>query len=99
MITKNNASFFYDALLSVPGMNEIVKIDLKVSRKQILLLCQVIEQGLNAQDGMVRDLLGVLPKESRDELVQLAGLFLEKSGLAELEGKLKAFAEKLKPDH
>jgi hypothetical protein len=37
----------YETLLCRPGMNEAVKIDVKVSRKSILLQSSVIENGLN----------------------------------------------------
>ena len=36
----------YDTILSIPGMNDTVKIDLKISRRNVLLLNRVIERGL-----------------------------------------------------
>ncbi|WP_048906293.1 hypothetical protein [Pedobacter sp. V48] len=89
MTTKTEGTLIYDALLSVPWMNEHVKVDLKISRKQILLLSQVILEGIQATDGMLSELLAILPKESSSELKQQVVEFLQKAGLSELEGKLK----------
>ncbi|WP_448635421.1 hypothetical protein [Pedobacter panaciterrae] len=89
-----NVAVMYDALLSVPGMNENVKVDLKISRKQILLLSQAIRQGVKQETGMVKDLVSVLPKESITELCEIADDFLQKAGLAELFQKLQTFPGK-----
>ncbi|MBT2561336.1 hypothetical protein J7E50_10880 [Pedobacter sp. ISL-68] len=94
-MTTNDVAVMYDALLSVPGMNEKnVKVDLKISRAQILLLSQAIRQGVKQETGMVKDLVSVLPKESSNELCEIADEFLQKAGLAELFQKLQAFAGK-----
>ncbi len=47
MLTTNDVAKVYDTILSIPGMNETVKIDLKISRKNVLLLNRVIERGLS----------------------------------------------------
>jgi len=93
-MTTNDVAVMYDALLSVPGMNENVKVDLKISRKQILLLSQAIRQGVKQDSGMIKDLVSVLPKESSNELCLIADDFLQKAGLAELYQKLQVFAGK-----
>ncbi|WP_431244487.1 hypothetical protein ACQ9BO_09320 [Flavobacterium sp. P21] len=36
MITANDATKVFDTVLSIPGMNETVKMDLKISRKNVL---------------------------------------------------------------
>lgn len=70
----------YDTLLSVPGMNDNVKVDLRLPRRLVLQLAQVIEQGLEA----------ISPKaEERQELQQVAKDCLEKAGLTELNRKLQ----------
>ena len=38
MITTNDVAKVFDTVLSIPGMNELVKIDLKISRKNVLLI-------------------------------------------------------------
>jgi hypothetical protein len=50
MLSTNDVAKVYDTILSIPGMNETVKIDLKISRRNVLLLNSVIERGLNAKD-------------------------------------------------
>jgi hypothetical protein len=35
----------YETLLITPGMNDVVKLDLRISRKLVLLLNQVVEKG------------------------------------------------------
>lgn len=79
----------YGALLSSPGMNEAVRIDLKINRRVILLLSQVIEIGLgkrtvDGQFGMAQ----VASKEELEELKKLSTDCLEKAGLTELNSKL-----------
>ena len=44
MLTTNDVAKVYDTILSIPGMNETVKIDLKISRRNGLLLNSIIER-------------------------------------------------------
>ena len=44
MLTTNDVAKVYDTILSIPGMNDTVKIDLRISRKNVLLLNHVIER-------------------------------------------------------
>ncbi len=46
MLTTTDVAKVYDTILSIPGMNETVKIDMKISRKNALLLSRLIERGL-----------------------------------------------------
>ncbi|MFT4152887.1 hypothetical protein [Parafilimonas sp.] len=50
MLTTNDVARIYDTILSIPGMSEMVKIDMKVSRKNVLLLYSVIKRGLTVKD-------------------------------------------------
>ena len=91
MFTTNDVAKVYDTILSIPGMNEVVKIDLKISRKNVLLLNQVIERGLSAKDDDKSSvLLSNVPEESLLELKNLSEECLQKAGLIELSEKLKA---------
>ncbi len=49
-MNANDAAKMFASILCVPGMNETVKIDLKISRKNVLLLSTGIERGLTAKD-------------------------------------------------
>lgn len=92
MLTTNEIAQVYDTILSIPGMNETVKIDLKISRKNILLLNRVIERGLASKpDEKSSSLLEIVPKDALQELTSLADDFLKKAGLTELSEKLKSF--------
>jgi hypothetical protein len=94
-MTAINVAVMYDVLLSVPGMNEKnVKVDFKISKSEILLLTQAIRQGVKQETGMVKDLVSVLPKESSNEIVEIADDLLQKAGLSELYQKLQAYAGK-----
>lgn len=89
MLTTNDVAKVYDTILSIPGMNETVKIDLKMSRKNVLLLNSVIERGLTAKDDdKSSNLLNNVPEESLKELRALASECLQKAGLIELSEKL-----------
>ena len=81
----------YGALLSSPGMNEAVRIDLKINRRVILLLSQVIEIGLGqkAEEGQF-GMAQVASKEELEELKKLSMDCLEKAGLTDLNSKLSA---------
>lgn len=90
MLTTNDVAKVYDTILSIPGMNETVKIDLKMSRKNVLLLNSVIERGLAAKDDdKSSNLLNNVPEDSLNELKALANDCLQKAGLIDLSEKLK----------
>ncbi|TPG38397.1 hypothetical protein [Flavobacterium pectinovorum] len=95
MITKNDVSKVYDTVLSIPGMSEVVKIDLKVSRKIVLLLNHVISKGIE----MKEDDGGLLANVSEEALLDLKNLSeecLQKAGLVELNQKLTTLNEACK---
>lgn len=75
----------YETLLITPGMNDVVKLDLKISRKLVLLLSQVVEKGIREEDTG----LNAVDKEASKELQQVMDDCLEKAGLTGLMGKLK----------
>jgi hypothetical protein len=45
MLAKTDIARIYETVLSIPGMNENVKIVLSISRKNTLLLSKAIERG------------------------------------------------------
>lgn len=87
MLTTNDVAKVFDTILSTPGMNEIVKIDLKISRKNVLLLHHVIERGMTVEND-VSGVLGSLSKEGLLELKNVAEECLQKAGIVELNQKL-----------
>jgi hypothetical protein len=89
-MTNSQVEKMYDTILSIPGMNEAVKIDLRLDRKSVLLLSQIVERGLAAgTDVSEFGLIETVPKESIEALQQQIQECLQKSGLAELSEKLK----------
>lgn len=95
MITKDDVSKVYDTVLSIPGMSEIVKIDLKISRKNVLLLSHVIGKGMEFKN----DESGILASLSEEGLIDLKNLSeecLQKAGLVELNEKLTTLSEACK---
>lgn len=95
MITKNEVSKVYDTVLSIPGMSEPVRIDLKISRKNVLLLSHLIDQGL-AQEKDSSILLSTVSEEGLTDLKNLSKECLQKAGLVELNEKLLTLSEACK---
>lgn len=93
MLPKNDVAKVYDTILSIPGMNDEVKLNLKTSRKNLLLLTKVIERGLNGKetDDKSVSILEIVPKETLQELGEISAQLLNKAGLSEMNEKLKSF--------
>ncbi|MDO3641347.1 hypothetical protein [Mucilaginibacter sp. L3T2-6] len=89
-MTTSEVAKVYETVLSIPGMNEGVKIDVKINRKAVLLLHSVVGNGLNAKEGETAELLKLLPEETVKELKDFNDECLKKAGLIELSEKLKA---------
>ena len=95
MLTTNDVAKIYDTILSIPGMSETVKIDMRISRKSVLLLHSVIKRGLTAKDDdKSSGLLENIPGEALQELQVIADDYLTKAGLTELSEKLKGLGTK-----
>jgi len=93
MATISVLGTVYETLLCSPGMNEAVKIDVKMNRKTVLLLNSVIEESLGPK-GESHELLKLIPAEDAAELRNFADECLKKAGLKELSEKMKALAAK-----
>ncbi|MGQ2983121.1 hypothetical protein [Flavobacterium sp.] len=92
MLTTDEAAQVFDTILSSPGMNEAVKIDLRISRKNVLLLSHVIEQGIKDKADGKGSMFTSLPEGAKQELAEISNDFLQKGGLVELSEKLKSLA-------
>ena len=80
----------FETLLSSPGMSETCKIVLSPSRQTVVLLCGLIEQGLeNGEDKKHDEMLSFLPQESYPELRSIVDEMLRKRGLSEFYGRIK----------
>lgn len=91
MAATIDITLVYDTLLASPGMNETVKIDLKVSRKTVLLLSRALERGMQSwqTDQPGSALPEFAEKESLSELEGIISDCLQKAGLSALYEKLK----------
>ena len=78
----------YDTLLAVPGMHDTVKIDLKIPRKTVLLLTEVIAIGMEQKSELGNPAIRI-SKESEEELNTIISESLEKAGLTILNSKLR----------
>lgn len=96
-MTTNDVAKVFDTVLSIPSMNDVVKIDLKISRKNVLLLTHIIERGVSGKDDPKPSiLLASVPEENLQELKLLGDEFLQKAGLIELSEKLSTLSETIK---
>ncbi|MNZ84582.1 hypothetical protein [Sphingobacterium multivorum] len=77
--------WLYETILSGPGMNEQVKFSISASRKVILLMNEIIENGLNNKGSGLMDSIGA---EGITQINQIRELILEKSNLASLATQL-----------
>jgi hypothetical protein len=93
MATNNVLGTVYETLLCSPGMNEPVKIDVKMNRKTVLLLNSVIDAGLN-HNSESQELLKLVPADDVTKLKEFADDCLTKAGLKELSEKMKALNTK-----
>lgn len=83
----------YDTILSIPGMNDEIKVNLRTSRKNLLLLNKVIERGINGKESEDKSIsvLETISKETLQEIGEIAAQLLNKAGLSEMNEKLKSF--------
>lgn len=84
----------YETLLCSPGMNEAVKLDVKINRKTVLLLNSIIERSLVKDGEQTQGLLELIPQESIEELQQFSEECLKKAGLTQLSEKIKNLSRK-----
>ena len=90
-MTSSELGKVYNTLMCVPRMNEVVKMDLGLSRKLILLLVSVVENGLkHAGDSAVQ----YFPGEDSAVLNERLAEAMEKAGLSEVYQELKEFSVK-----
>ena len=69
MLAKTDVTRIYETVLSIPGMNDNVKIALNIPRKNVLFLCKAIERGISAKDTEEKSnsVLDIVPKETLQE--------------------------------
>ncbi|MBA2499732.1 MAG: hypothetical protein H0V30_08410 [Chitinophagaceae bacterium] len=89
-ITSKEKSKIFQTILSSPGMNEKCKIQLMMSRQNILLLSRLIEAGLLTDKTLFDDeIVGALSKDSLEEFKSIHEEILQKGALTEFYERLK----------
>ena len=89
-VSKEKSKIF-ETVLSSPGMNQKCKINLVMSRQNVLLLSRLIEAGLLTDQQEIDDeIINALPKESLGEFRTVHEEILRKSNLTEFYEKLKS---------
>jgi hypothetical protein len=78
----------YETLLCSPGMTEVIKVDLRMSRKTVLLLSQVVNKGLSKTEDQNFGLADIADSESIKDLKEMLNSCLDKASLTELNAKL-----------
>lgn len=96
MLAKNDVAKVYETVLSIPGMNDEIKVPLKITRKNLLLLSKVINRGLSGKETEDKSLsvLDIITKETFQELGEISSQLLHKAGLNELNDKLNELDRK-----
>jgi hypothetical protein len=95
MSQKSELIKLYDTVFTVPGMSEPVKVDLKMSRKNILILSKIIERGIRVKGNEEKgdSIMDVVQPETVDELQLIAEELLQKAQLSDVNEKLKSFSQ------
>jgi hypothetical protein len=92
---SNDISKIYETVMSIPGMNEQIKLTIKIPRKTVLLLTQIIEKGILSKELQEPgSFLHAAGKDGLSNLQTVIDDLLEKSGLKEMKEKLSAFQTK-----
>ena len=83
-------SKIFQTVLSSPGMNEKCKINLTISRQNILLLSRIIEACLLTDKSPFDDeIISALPEDFLGEFKSIHEEILRKGGLTEFYDRLK----------
>ncbi|MEI9943941.1 MAG: hypothetical protein WDN26_06920 [Chitinophagaceae bacterium] len=91
MLAKNEVAKIYETVMSTPGMSDEVKVNLKTSRRNLLLLNKAIERGVHGKEDDKVNVLEIVSKDVLHEISKISADLLERSGLAEINEKLKSF--------
>lgn len=91
MSTASELTKIYEMLMTAPGMNEPVKIELRLPRKSVLLLSKIIERGISPKDAeAISGILSASGEQALQEVKTIPDELLKKAGLTEMNEKLKS---------
>jgi hypothetical protein len=94
MLNAKDAAVVYETLLASPGMNDEVKITLRIPRKNVLFLSKIIELGLSVKDQNEHGLFSAVNGDATEDLKLISNEVLNKAGLTEMYEKLTSLQSK-----
>ncbi len=94
MLSSKEISLVFETLLSGPGMSEPVKANGSISRKNILLLANLVDLGSKAAGKEGSHIPGLADDQSLREVNQFIGSLIEKAGLTATCEKINAILSK-----
>ncbi|MGC4234566.1 MAG: hypothetical protein QM594_16410 [Niabella sp.] len=95
MLSEKEVALLYETIMSAPGMNDAVKLDLRIPRKNVLLLVKVMEKGLQTKPGDALDgLMRAAGENSLESMQQVGSELLEKAGLTGMHTRLNTLHSK-----
>jgi hypothetical protein len=94
MLNVKDAAVVYETLLASPGMNDEVKITLRIPRKNVLFLSKIIELGLSVKDQNEHGLFSAVNGDAIEDLKLISNEVLNKAGLTEMYEKLTSLQSK-----
>lgn len=93
-MNANDVARVLETVFSIPTMEDKVKIDLKISRRTILMLSSVIDRGLDPKDETAAALLDNINEEMKLELRAISDECIQRTGLADTIQKVKNLSNK-----
>ncbi|ANH81665.1 hypothetical protein A8C56_12340 [Niabella ginsenosidivorans] len=95
MLSEKEVALLYETIMSAPGMNDAVKLDLRIPRKNVLLLVKVLEKGLQTKTGdALEGLMRAAGESSQESMQQIGTELLEKAGLSDMHTRLSTLHPK-----
>ena len=92
MSTVKDVGRIFDAALSLRALHAVVKLDVRVPCRMVLLLAMAVEQGMSAAEpGNL--LKKVVSEEDQGKLWELIAELLKTAGVEDFYEKLKQMAE------
>lgn len=89
MLSEKEVTMLYETIMSAPGMNDAVKLDLRIPRKNVLLLVKVLEKGLQTKPGdALEGLMRAAGENSQESVQQIGSELLDKAGLSNMHTRL-----------
>ena len=95
MSSKNVVAEFYETLFTLEALNKEIKINLRISPKNVLIVAKVIELGLANKNGSDADgLFTVVNDKSLEEIKTICANMLSEVGLTDTYNRLNILQKK-----